>query len=48
MLLPMVIQRCQPPFVVNEDSAYGTGQLPDKEGQMYFVAIDKFLSDTNG
>ena len=31
-----------PPFVVNEDSAYGTGQLPDKEGQMYFVGEDKF------
>jgi seryl-tRNA synthetase len=29
-----------PPFVVNEDSAYGTGQLPDKEGQMYFVTED--------
>ncbi|RXK83454.1 serine--tRNA ligase [Filimonas effusa] len=29
-----------PPFVVNEDSAYGTGQLPDKEGQMYFVNED--------
>ena len=27
----------QPPTVVNEDSAYGTGQLPDKEGQMYHV-----------
>jgi seryl-tRNA synthetase len=31
-----------PPFVVNEDSAYATGQLPDKEGQMYFVTEDKF------
>lgn len=29
-----------PPFVVNEDSAYGTGQLPDKEGQMYYVNED--------
>ena len=29
-----------PPFVVNQDSAYGTGQLPDKEGQMYHVTID--------
>lgn len=27
----------QPPVVVNEDSAYGTGNLPDKEGQMYHV-----------
>jgi seryl-tRNA synthetase len=31
-----------PPFMVNEDSAYGTGQLPDKEGQMYYVTEDKF------
>jgi seryl-tRNA synthetase len=31
----------QPPLVVNEASAYGTGQLPDKEGQMYFVNEDK-------
>ncbi|MBT1688818.1 serine--tRNA ligase [Dawidia soli] len=30
----------QPPIVVNEDSGYGTGQLPDKEGQMYFVNED--------
>lgn len=29
-----------PPFVVNEASGYGTGQLPDKEGQMYFVNED--------
>jgi len=30
----------QPPIVVNEESGYGTGQLPDKEGQMYHVGID--------
>ena len=30
----------QPPYVVNEASGYGTGQLPDKEGQMYFVTED--------
>jgi seryl-tRNA synthetase len=30
----------QPPLVVNEDSGFGTGQLPDKEGQMYHVGID--------
>lgn len=30
----------QPPYVVNEDSGYGTGQLPDKEGQMYHCDID--------
>ena len=29
-----------PPLVVNEDSGFGTGQLPDKEGQMYHVGID--------
>jgi seryl-tRNA synthetase len=29
-----------PPFVVNEASGYGTGQLPDKEGQMYHVCED--------
>jgi seryl-tRNA synthetase len=32
----------QPPILVNEDSGFGTGQLPDKEGQMYFVGEDKF------
>lgn len=30
------------PFMVNEASAYGTGQLPDKEGQMYHVTEDNF------
>lgn len=30
----------QPPYVVNEASGYGTGQLPDKEGQMYYVSED--------
>lgn len=30
----------QPPIVVNEASGYGTGQLPDKEGQMYFASAD--------
>ncbi|WP_287212281.1 serine--tRNA ligase [Muribaculum sp.] len=30
----------QPPYVVNEASGYGTGQLPDKEGQMYYVGED--------
>lgn len=29
-----------PPLMVNEDSAYGTGQLPDKEGQMYHMQTD--------
>lgn len=31
-----------PPFVVNEASGYGTGQLPDKEGQMYHAEVDDF------
>src|SRR5688572_2415273 len=31
-----------PPFMVNEVSAYGTGQLPDKEGQMYFIPSENF------
>jgi seryl-tRNA synthetase len=30
----------QPPILVNEASGYGTGQLPDKEGQMYHVGLD--------
>jgi seryl-tRNA synthetase len=30
----------QPPIVVNEASGYGTGQLPDKEGQMYHMQLD--------
>ncbi|MEO6135988.1 MAG: serine--tRNA ligase [Ginsengibacter sp.] len=32
----------EPPFMVNEASAYGTGQLPDKEGQMYHATEDNF------
>lgn len=31
-----------PPYMVNEATAYGTGQLPDKEGQMYHVTEDGF------
>lgn len=31
-----------PPVMVNEDSGFGTGQLPDKEGQMYHVGLDNF------
>src|SRR5258706_11311540 len=31
-----------PPFMVNEATAYGTGQLPDKEGQMYYIQADNF------
>jgi seryl-tRNA synthetase len=33
----------QPPFLVNQTSAYGTGQLPDKEGQMYHVTEDNLF-----
>ena len=33
----------EPPFVVNENSAFGTGQLPDKEGQMYHVTGDNLF-----
>ncbi|MDR1672793.1 MAG: serine--tRNA ligase [Bacteroidales bacterium] len=31
-----------PPLIVNEDSGFGTGNLPDKEGQMYHVTVDNF------
>ena len=33
----------QVPYLVNEDSAFGTGQLPDKEGQMYTVIQDNLF-----
>lgn len=33
-------QEVLPPLMVNEDSAYGTGQLPDKDGQMYHIQTD--------
>lgn len=32
----------EPPVVVNRDSGFGTGQLPDKEGQMYHASLDDF------
>lgn len=32
----------EPPYLVNEDSAFATGQLPDKDGQMYHATIDNF------
>ncbi len=31
-----------PPILVNEDSGFGTGQLPDKEGMMYYTELDNF------
>ncbi len=34
-------QEIQPPILVNRDSGFGTGQLPDKEGQMYFANEDE-------
>lgn len=34
-------EEVMPPLVVNADSGYGTGQLPDKDGQMYYVNEDK-------
>lgn len=33
-------EEIQPPLMVNEASGFGTGQLPDKEGQMYHVSVD--------
>ena len=35
-------EEIQPPLMVNEDSGFGTGQLPDKEGQMYHVTAENF------
>lgn len=35
-------EEIQPPFMVNEASGFGTGQLPDKEGQMYHATLDNF------
>lgn len=35
-------EEIQPPFLVNETSGFGTGQLPDKEGQMYHATMDNF------
>ena len=32
----------EPPVMVNKDSGFGTGQLPDKEGQMYHAEVDDF------
>ncbi len=34
-------EEVMPPLMVNADSGYGTGQLPDKDGQMYYVNEDK-------
>jgi len=32
----------QPPLLVNEDSGFGTGNLPDKDGQMYYIEADGY------
>lgn len=32
----------QPPYMVNKESAYATGQLPDKDGQMYHATVDDY------
>lgn len=32
----------QPPILINKDSGYGTGQLPDKDSQMYHVQLDEY------
>jgi seryl-tRNA synthetase len=32
----------QPPILINKDSGFGTGQLPDKDGQMYHATVDDF------
>lgn len=36
----LAYKEVQPPIVINEASGYGTGQLPDKEGQMYYIGED--------
>ncbi|MTI40305.1 serine--tRNA ligase [Fulvivirga lutimaris] len=33
----------QPPIMINEDSGYGTGQLPDKDGQMYHITQENYF-----
>lgn len=33
----------QPPLLINADSGFGTGQLPDKEGQMYHMQLDNYF-----
>ena len=42
MALNAGYQEVIPPLLVNEESGFGTGQLPDKEGQMYHVGLDHF------
>lgn len=36
-------EEVQPPIVINEDSGYGTGQLPDKDGQMYHIQQENYF-----
>ena len=42
--LQMGYQEVQPPIMINEDSGFGTGQLPDKEGQMYHMTVDNLYA----
>lgn len=39
----MGFDEVQPPIVINEDSGYGTGQLPDKDGQMYHIPLENYF-----
>ncbi|MEQ8927405.1 MAG: aminoacyl--tRNA ligase-related protein, partial [Fulvivirga sp.] len=39
----MGFEEVQPPIVINEDSGYGTGQLPDKDGQMYHIQLENYF-----
>ena len=39
-------QEMMPPLMVNADSGYGTGQLPDKDGQMYYVNEEYFFANS--
>ncbi|QSE97544.1 serine--tRNA ligase [Fulvivirga lutea] len=39
----MGFEEVQPPIVINEDSGYGTGQLPDKDGQMYHITEENYF-----
>jgi seryl-tRNA synthetase len=39
----MGYQEVQPPIMINEESGYGTGQLPDKDGQMYHITEENYF-----
>ncbi len=46
--LEMDYQEVQPPIFINEASGFGTGQLPDKEGQMYHMTVDNLYAIPTG